>query len=99
MDNVTMIKNRLEEIEQKRMQQQQAMEEAQAQREQQAIQMQNEIKEEELMLKEAEMDLEKYKIDQDNATKIAVAQLNAYMGSVDTDANNNGEPDILEIGR
>ena len=39
MDNVNMIKNRLEEIEQKRMEQQQAMEEAQAQREQQAIQM------------------------------------------------------------
>lgn len=99
MDNVTMIKNRLEEIEQKRMQQQQAMEEAQAQREQQAIQMQNEVKEEELMLKEAEMDLKKYEIDQNNATKIAVAQLNAYMGAVDVDANNNGEPDILEIGK
>lgn len=99
MDNVTMIKNRLEEIEQKRMQQQQQMEEAQAQREQQAIQMQNEVKEEELMLKEAEMDLKKYEIDQNNATKITVAQLNAYMGAVDTDANNNGEPDILEIGK
>lgn len=99
IDNVTMIKNRLEEIEQKRMQQQQAMEEAQAQREQQAIQMQNEVKEEELMIKEAEMDLKKYEIDQNNATKIAVAQLNAYMGAVDTDANNNGEPDILEIGK
>jgi len=81
MDNVNMIKNRLEEIEQKRMQQQQAMEEAQAQREQQAIQMQNEIKEEELMIKEAEMDLKKYEIDQNNQTKIVVAQLNAYRGS------------------
>ena len=99
MDNISMIKNRLEEIEQKRIEQQQAMEEAQAQREQQAIQMQNEVKEEELMIKEAEMDLKKYEIDQNNATKIAVAQLNAYMGAVDTDANNNGEPDILEIGK
>ena len=34
-----------------------------------------------LNLKEAEMDLEKYKIDQDNATKITVAQLNAYRGA------------------
>ena len=99
MDNVSLIKQRLEDIEQKRMQQQQQMEEAQAQREQQMIQMQNEVKEEELMLKEAEMDLKKYEIDQNNATKITVAQLNAYMGAVDTDANNNGEPDILEIGR
>ena len=99
MDNVNMIKNRLEEIEQKRMQQQQAMEEAQAQREQQAIQMQNEIKEEELMIKEAEMDLKKYEIDQNNQTKIVVAQLNAYRGSENQDADMNGIPDVIEIGK
>lgn len=99
MDNVNMIKNRLEEIEQKRMQQQQAMEEAQAQREQQAIQMQNEIKEEELMIKEAEMDLKKYEIDQNNQTKIVVAQLNAYRGSENQDADMNGVPDVIEIGK
>jgi hypothetical protein len=34
MDNINMIKNRLEDIEQKRMEQQQALEEQQAQREQ-----------------------------------------------------------------
>lgn len=99
MDNINMIKNRLEEIEQKRMQQQQAMEEAQAQREQQAIQMQNEVKEEELMIKEAEMDLKRYEIDQNNQTKIIVAQLNAYRGSEDMDADNNGIPDVVEIGK
>ena len=99
MDNVNMIKNRLEEIEQKRMEQQQAMEEAQAQREQQAIQMQNEIKEEELMIKEAEMDLKKYEIDQNNATKIAVAQLNAYRGAENQDVDGNGVPDVVEIGK
>ena len=99
MDNVNMIKNRLEEIEQKRMQQQQAMEEAQAQREQQAIQMQNEIKEEELMIKEAEMDLKKYEIDQNNQTKIVVAQLNAYRGSENQDADMNGQIDVIEIGK
>lgn len=97
MDNISMIKSRLEEIEQKRMEQQQAMEQAQAEREQQAIQMQNEIKEEELMIKEAEMDLEKYKIDQDNATKITVAQLNAYRGTENMDQNENGIPDPIEI--
>ena len=99
MDNVNMIKNRLEEIEQKRMEQQQAMEEAQAQREQQAIQMQNEIKEEELMIKEAEMDLKKYEIDQNNQTKIIVAQLNAYRGSENQDADMNGQIDVVEIGK
>lgn len=97
MDNISMIKQRLEDIEQKRMDQQQAAEEAAAQREQQLIQMQNEAKEEELMIREAEMDLEKYKIDADNATKITVAQLNAYRGLEDQDQNNNGIPDTMEI--
>ena len=99
MDNVNMIKQRLEEIEQKRMEQQQAAEEAQAEREQQAIQMQNEVKEEELMIKEAEMDLKKYEIDQNNATKITVAQLNAYRGSENMDQDQNGIPDVIEIGK
>lgn len=96
-DNTTMIRNKLEEIEQKRMEQQQAMEEAQAQREQQMIQMQNEVKEEELMIKEAEMDLKKYEIDSNNATKITVAQLNAYRGTENMDQNQNKIPDPIEI--
>lgn len=99
MDNVTMIKNKLEEIEQKRMEQQQQMEQAQAEREQQLVQMQNEVKEEELMLKEAELDLEKYKIDTDASTKITVAQINAYRGSEDMDQDMNGIPDPIEIGK
>ncbi|MFR0885725.1 MAG: hypothetical protein ACLSGJ_11250 [Lachnospira eligens] len=49
------------------------------------IEMQNEVKEEELMIKEAEMDLKKYEIDSNNATKITVAQLNAYRGVEDMD--------------
>ena len=97
MDNINMIKNRLEDIEQKRMEQQQALEEQQAQREQQMIQMQNEVKEEELMIEEAKMDLEKYKIDSDNATRITVAQLQAYRGLEDQDQNDNGIPDTMEI--
>lgn len=99
MDNVSMIKQRLEEIEQKRMEQQQAMEQAQAEREQQMAQIQNEIKEEELMLKEAEMDLKKYEIDSNNATKITVAQLNAYRGAENMDQDMNGIPDPIEIGK
>lgn len=98
MDNVSMIKGKLEEIEQKRMEQQQAAEEAQSQREQQMMQMQNEIKEEELMLKEAEMDLKKYEIDSNNSTKITVAQLVALKGTENTDQDMNGQPDIMQIG-
>lgn len=99
MDNVTMIRSKLEEIEQKRMEQQQQMEQAQAERDMQMQQMQNEVKEEELMLKEAELDLEKYKIDTDASTKITVAQINAYRGSENMDQDMNGVPDVIEIGK
>lgn len=99
LDNISMIKNKLEDIEQKRMQQMQQQQQQEQQAQQQQIQEQNRVKEEELMLKEAEMDLEKYKIDTDSQTKIAVAQINAYRGSENMDQNNNGIPDPIEIGK
>lgn len=99
LDNMSMIKNRLEEIEQKRMEQMQQQQQAEQQVQQQIAEQQNQLKEEELMLKEAEMDLEKYKVDQDNATKITVAQLNAYRGAENMDQDMNGIPDPIEIGK
>lgn len=99
LDNMSMIKNRLEEIEQKRMEQMQQQQQAEQQAQQQMAEQQNRLKEEELMLKEAEMDLEKYKVDQDNATKITVAQLNAYRGAENMDQDMNGIPDPIEIGK
>ena len=99
LDNMSMIKNRLEEIEQKRMEQMQQQQQAEQQAQRQMAEQQNQLKEEELMLKEAEMDLEKYKVDQDNATKITVAQLNAYRGAENMDQDMNGIPDPIEIGK
>jgi len=75
-------------------QQQQQAEQEQAQMLQQ---MQNEAKQQELMLQEAQMDLQRYQIDQDNATKIAVAEISAYRGTEEKDANMNGIPDPMEI--
>lgn len=99
LDNMSMIKNRLEEIEQKRMEHMQQQQQAEQQAQQQMAEQQNQLKEEELMLKEAEMDLEKYKVDQDNATKITVAQLNAYRGAENMDQDMNGIIDVVEIGK
>lgn len=99
LDNMSMIKNRLEEIEQKRMEQTRQQQQAEQQAQQQMTEQQNQLKEEELMLKEAEMDLEKYKVDQDNATKITVAQLNAYRGAENMDQDMNGILDPIEIGK
>ena len=99
LDDVNLIKNKLQTIEEKRMQQQQEIQQQEAEQQQQLVQMQNQVKEEELALKQAELDLDKYKIDQDNATKIAVAQIGAYRYTQDMDQNNNGIPDPLEIGK
>lgn len=106
LDNMSMIKNRLEEIEQKRMEQMQQQQQAEQQAQQQMAEQQNQLKEEELMLKEAELDLEKYKVDQDrykaeqdNATKITVAQINSYRGAENIDQDMNGIPDPIEIGK
>ena len=43
------------------------------------------------------IELEKYKIDTDNQTRIYVAELNAYRGQQDLDADQNGIPDVMEI--
>jgi len=51
------------------------------------------------MLKQAEMDLDRYKIDNDNQTKIAVAEISAYRGTEDNDANMDGIPDPMEIAK
>ena len=106
LDNMSMIKNRLEEIEQKRMEQMQQQQQAEQQAQQQMAEQQNQLKEEELMLKEAELDLEKYKVDQDrykaeqdNATKITVAQINSYRDAENMDQDMNGIPDPIEIGK
>lgn len=106
LDNMSMIKNRLEEIEQKRMEQIQQQQQAEQQAQQQMAEQQNQLKEEELILKEAELDLEKYKVDQDrykaeqdNATKITVAQINSYRGAENMDQDMNGIPDPIEIGK
>lgn len=99
MDNINMIKDRLEDIEQKRMEQMQQQQQAEQEAQQQLIAEQNKVKEEELMLKEAEMELEKYKIDTDAQTKITVAQLNAYRNAENMDQDGNGIPDVLELGK
>lgn len=97
MDNINAIKDRLADIEQKRMEQMQQQQQAEQEAQQRMLEEQNRVKEEELMLKEAELELEKYKIDTDSQTKITVAQLNAYRGVENMDQNANGIPDVMEI--
>lgn len=98
-DNFNIIKQKLKDMQTRQEQIQQQQQEAEAQQQQQLQQMQNESKQQELMLQEAQMDLQRYQIDQDNQTKIAVAQINAYRGSEELDQDQNGIPDPIEIGK
>ena len=98
-DNFNILKQKLQDMQTRQEQVQQQQQEAEQQQATQLQQMQNEMREQELMLEEAKMDLERYKIDADNQTKIAVAEISAYRGSEDKDANMNGIPDPMEIAK
>lgn len=98
-DNFNIIKQKLKDMQTRQEQLQQQAQEAEAQQQRELQEMQNQAKEQELMLQEAQMDLQRYQIDQDNATKIAVAQISAYRGTEDKDADMNGIPDPIEIGK
>lgn len=98
-DNSNIIKQKLKDMQDRQDQLLQQQQEAQQQQAMQLQQMQNEAKEQELMLKEAEMDLQRYKIDADNQTKIAVAEISTYRGTENKDINMNGIPDPMEIAK
>ena len=98
-DNFNILKQKLKDMQTRQEQQAQEQQEQQGQQQQQLQQMQNDAKQQELMLQEAQMDLQRYQIDQDNQTKIAVAEISSYRGSEDKDANKNGVPDPMEIAK
>lgn len=98
-DNFNIIKQKLKDMQTRQEQAQQQQQQAEAEQAQQLQQMQNESKQQELMLQEAQMDLQRYQIDQDNQTKIAVAQISAYRGVENMDQDQNGIPDVMELGK
>ncbi len=98
-DNFNIIKQKLKEMQERQEQVMQQQQQAEQEQAVQLQQMQNEQREQELMLEEAKMELERYKIDADNQTKIAVAEISAYRGTEEKDANNNGIPDPMEIAK
>lgn len=98
-DNLNLLKQKLQEMQQRQEEAARQQQEAEQQQAQVLQQMQNEQREQELMLEEAKMELERYKIDADNQTKIAVAEISAYRGTEEKDANQNGIPDPFELGK
>lgn len=97
-DNFNILKQKLKDMQTRQEQLQQQQQQAEAEQQQTLQEMQNQAKQQELMLQEAQMELQRYQIDQDNATKIAVAQISAYRGSEEKDADQNGIPDPVELG-
>lgn len=98
-DNLNLLKQKLMDMQKRQEEIQQQQQEAEQQQALQLQQMQNEQREQELMLEEAKMDLERYKIDQDNQTKIVVAEISAYRGTEDKDINKNNIPDPEEYAK
>lgn len=98
-DNFNILKQKLKDMQTRQEQAQQQQQEAEAQQAQQLQQMQNEMREQELMLTEAQMDLDRYKIDADNQTRIAVAEISTYRGTEEKDINENNIPDPIEIAK
>lgn len=96
-DNFNIIKQKLQEMQQRQEDAVRQQQEAEQQQAVQLQQMQNEQREQELMLEEAKMDLERYRIDADNQTKIAVAEISTYRGSEEKDVNANDIPDPAEM--
>ena len=98
-DNFNIIKQKLKDMQTRQEQQAQQQQQAEAQNQQQLQQMQNEAQERELMLQEAKLELDRYKIDQDNQTRIATAEISAYRGAQDMDVDQDNIPDPIEIAK
>ena len=98
-DNLNLLKQKLMDMQKRQEEAQQQQQQAEQEQAVQLQQMQNEQREQELMLEEAKMDLERYKIDQDNQTKIVVAEISSYRGTEDKDIDMNGVSDPIEIGK
>ena len=95
LDNMTAIRNKLQEIEDKRSKQAQQAQEQEHQNQLEQIKAQQEAQQSMQELESAKLEIEKYKIDADNQTKIQVAEITADQKNQDRNAN--GIPDALEL--
>lgn len=96
-DSISEIKGMLGEVEQKREEMLQQQQQQQMQIEQEKNQLQEKLHTEQLQDKEADRQLKQYEIDQNNETKITVAQLAVYNRKEDIDFDKNNIADPQEI--
>jgi hypothetical protein len=89
-ESLSDVKAKLMKVEEEMQARQEQMQQSQQQADLEKTQLENQIK-------QAEIEKDYYKIDQDNATKLAVAEINSFRNQMDQDINNNNVPDQLEI--
>ena len=91
-DNITVLKERLKQADIAAEKLQQAMQQNEANSAKEGLEKQHEMQQELIASNER---IAK----ENNDTKIYVAELNTYFGMPDLDANNNGQPDSMEIAK
>lgn len=89
-DSLADLKNKLKKGEEQRARQLQQIEEQKIEAIKEQTQVQKHIE-------DRKFELKQYEIDQNNSTKLAVAEMQTYFQQSDQDADNNGVPDMLEI--
>jgi len=97
LKSINTIKEKLGEIDERNQQRIQEQQQQEQQSQQQIAQMQQQTDQQELQLEQAKQELDRYKIDQDNQTRIAVAEIGAFRFQKDLDVNGNRIPDPIEI--
>ena len=94
LNSTKAIHSKLKEIEERRILEMQRAQEAEMQRENELLELKRNEAEIESQLRMQELELEKYKIDTTNSTKIAVAELQA-LGFANNNSENSEEDSII----
>jgi hypothetical protein len=98
-DSIQDISHILKDAEAKFYEREQQNQQMQQQMQQEQIAAQNQMHQEKLAFEQQRLDLEQYKIDADNQTKLQVAQINVYSRQENLDQDGDGTPDPLEVGK
>lgn len=96
-DSIKDMQYKLQGNEERRAQAEQAQAQAQNELQQQAMAMQAQKEQQALALEERKLDLEEYKIQSVNETRIRVAEIGVFALQKDIDLDDNGIPDPIEV--
>ena len=97
LDNISKIKEKLNEIEENRRVREEEIMKQEQENQRQIAEINAQIEQAKLEDKQADRELEKYKIDSDNQTKIIVANIGTYRFQQELDQDGDGIPDPTQI--